>query len=237
MGRKRARQQPSRRPQRQDLPHRNLDAESPAVPERNSIDEGPLIEPLLPEDYVRERALLIDMEQKSADQHDKAILNLAMAALGGSITFMQVIAPTPVAGTLWLVRGGWIFLAGSILTILVSFLSSQWACQQMRQSLDDIQSGDSGETKGIDWSKWTHRFNVVSFSLFGIGVCLLVVFSICNFPNGDKQSMSNSSDSERNRAYQQSKDDDGRGAIPPRRPVVAQPSPPSTPKSGQKPTK
>src|SRR5262245_8526451 len=76
-------------------------------------------EPSLKEEvYLDERKLLVDLEQKSADQHDKAILTLAAGGLALSITFLEKIAPNPRPDTLWLIAFSW----GGFITSLVAIL-------------------------------------------------------------------------------------------------------------------
>jgi hypothetical protein len=96
--------------------------------------------------YVRERTLLIEMEQKSADQHDKAILAVASGGLALSVTFLKDIAPHPLPETLKFLGLSWICFVIGILTILLSFQTSQSACRKQRDFLDNrYRSGSDSQ--------------------------------------------------------------------------------------------
>ena len=71
--------------------------------------------------YLSERTLLIEIEQKSAAQHDKAILTVASGGLALSLTFLKEIAPHPLPETWKYIGISWACFVLSILTILLSF--------------------------------------------------------------------------------------------------------------------
>ena len=75
--------------------------------------------------YLDERRLLIEAEQKGAQQFDKAILTLTAGALAISLTFIKNIAPHPKAWTI-------IFLALAWFTFIVSLLSTLQETHKMR---------------------------------------------------------------------------------------------------------
>ena len=96
------------------------------------------------------------MEQKSADQHDKAILAIASGGLALSVTFLKDIAPHPLPET-WKYLGiSWVCFVVSILAILLSFLTSQSACRKQRDFLDDQYQKVSPivADKKNCWSVW-----------------------------------------------------------------------------------
>lgn len=86
--------------------------------------------------YLWERRALIETEQNQSLQYDKAILTLSAGALGVTVVFVHEIAPAPDKDTLHFLFGGWAAFALSILSTLFSFLSSQAAHRQQRDSLD-----------------------------------------------------------------------------------------------------
>jgi len=132
--------------------------------------------------YLQERSTLIEIEQKSADQHDKAILTISMGGLAVSVTFLKDIAPHPLPGTLWSIGVSWFFFVASMLTILASFLTSQIACRRQRDLLDELyQHGTRGAERKADWwASLTHRLNVVSYILVFLAVGFLAFFSWLN---------------------------------------------------------
>jgi hypothetical protein len=144
--------------------------------------------------YVRERALLVEMEQKSAVQHDKAILTVASGGLALSITFLKDIAPHPSPET-WMYLGiSWGCFVVGILAILLSFQTSQSACRKQRDFLDNLyqKSSISGSEKN-GWSSWTNWLNWASYALVFFAVVFFTLFSWLNLGKGDQKIMTNKS--------------------------------------------
>jgi hypothetical protein len=174
--------------------------------------------------YLRERTLLVEMEQKSADQHDKAILAIASGGLALSVTFLKDIAPHPLPET-WKYLGiSWVCFVFGILAILLSFLTSQSACRKQRDFLDDIyQKGSDSETdKKNRWSLWTNCLNWGSYALVFFAIVFFTLFSWLNLGKGGHEIMT---DTPQNQQVQ-SKTEHGNvqeGYVPPKPPA----SPPS----------
>jgi len=146
-----------------------------------ALDEGSATG--LTEDvYLQERTTLIEIEQKSADQHDKAILTISMGGLALSITFLKDIAPQPLPGTVWSIGTSWSLFVASMLAILASFLTSQVACRRHRDLLDELFQFGTRETerKADWWSSLTHWLNVISYILVFTAVGFLAFFSWLN---------------------------------------------------------
>ena len=138
------------------------------------------------ETYFRERTTLIDMEQKSADQHDKAILTLTAGALGLSITFLDKIAANPLPETLFLVGLSWLLFILAIICIVASFLTSQSACRRQRELLDGEYSTGLVPDENNRPADWTRYLNIGAYGLFVLGVICLALFSWWNLSAGDK---------------------------------------------------
>jgi hypothetical protein len=132
--------------------------------------------------YLKERSTLIEIEQKSADQHDKAILTVAAGGFAISITFLKEIAPTPTPSTMWLLGTAWGCFVASMLIILLSFQTSQTACRRQRDLLDSLYSDPQSEkpTNLTFWATVTIWLNVASYVLLFLAVCFLAVFSWMN---------------------------------------------------------
>lgn len=86
--------------------------------------------------YLEERKLLIHAEYEESRLFDKAILTLTAAAFGLSLTFIRQIVPTIKAGTVWILICAWAGFCISLLSTLISFLTSQYACSKQREILE-----------------------------------------------------------------------------------------------------
>jgi len=132
--------------------------------------------------YLDERKALVEGENASADQFDKAILTLAAGALGLSLVFLEKIAPNPSPKTINYLSISWTALVVSLIAILSSFILSQHAYRRQREILEDEIFPVAG--KQVDsvnwWSIWTTRLNWLSIATFIIGATMLAVFSIAN---------------------------------------------------------
>ncbi len=170
--------------------------------------------------YLDERKLLVDLEQKSADQHDKAMLTLAAGGLALSITFLEKIAPNPLPDTLWLIACSWGGFITSLFAILASFQTSQWACCRQRDILDQKLMGSSGQQcdERNRWARWTHWLNVTSYACFLAAVVFLACFSWRNIPTGGAKIVA-----DQDRPKVENKDDrqkTGADVIPPKAPAT-----------------
>lgn len=136
--------------------------------------------------YLEERNFLIKSKLDQSRQFDKAILTLAAGALGLSITFIKQIAPVIKPGTKCLLVGAWIGFGLSILLTLISFLTSQSACEKQIKILEkeffDNQKNAKDNQKN-KWATWTLWSNIISIISFIIGTFLLAYFSGKNLPN------------------------------------------------------
>lgn len=132
--------------------------------------------------YLEERKLSIEAERGTAQQFDKAILTLAAGALALSITFINQIAPYPKPESIYFLIGAWSLFCLSMLSTLISFLTSQKACRNARDILDEIFHNDKQNniTKDNKAATWTNRLNYCSIALFIWGVILLIIFSAMN---------------------------------------------------------
>jgi len=79
------------------------------------------------ENYLKERKLLVEAQQQSYQQFDKAILTLSSGGLGVSIIFLRDILPLEQITNYCFLIGSWILFTISITCTLISFLASQYA--------------------------------------------------------------------------------------------------------------
>ena len=133
--------------------------------------------------YLAERKILIDAERDTAQQFDKAILTLAAGALALSITFINQIAPQPKPNSVCFLILAWSLFSFSILSTLISFLTSQVACRQARDILDQQITGQDPNHRSTAKTR-TNRLNYFSIGTFIFGVIFLVVFSSINLFQG-----------------------------------------------------
>jgi len=135
--------------------------------------------------YLEERKSLVDAEREGSRLFDKAILTLAAGAFGLSLTFIRQIVPNIISGTMFMLICAWVGFCISLLSTLISFLTSQFACSKQREILEaEYFDNHSGyEKKAIFKNKtaiWTKRLNILSIFTFIIGVIFLAIFSIIN---------------------------------------------------------
>jgi len=132
--------------------------------------------------YLDERKILVESDQVSADQLDKNILTLAGGALGLSIVFLEKIAPDPLPASFKFLYCSWAALLFSLLTMLSSFLSSQYAHKRQVKILEAEMFPDESSQHDITncWSSATRMLNLASILSFGAGIVLLGVFSAQN---------------------------------------------------------
>lgn len=170
--------------------------------------------------YVRERTLLVEMEQKSADQHDKAILTIASGGLALSVTFLKDIAPHPLSETWKYLGAAWVCFVVGILTILLSFQTSQSACRKQRDFLDDLyQKGTASEAEKNWWSSWTNWLNWGSYALVFFAIVFFTLFSWLNLGKGDQGTMTDKPLNQQVQSKMKPIEVKG-GSVPPKLPVA-----------------
>jgi len=98
--------------------------------------------------------------------------------LGLSITFVHDIVREPIPGTKVLLAKGWLLLALSLLAVLASMLTSQFA---LRRAIDQVDRDVAyEETLGGWYSRATLWLNVFAGLSFLIGLGFLAYFTIVN---------------------------------------------------------
>ncbi len=137
--------------------------------------------------YLDERKALIDAEHESARLFDKAILTLTSGAFGLSLAFIRQIVPSIKCGTKLFLIFGWMGFSLSLLSTLISFLISQFACRKQREILELEYSRDQKQNSQEDkqniknkWACCTNRLNISSLVFFILGLIFLAVFVIIN---------------------------------------------------------
>lgn len=133
--------------------------------------------------YLDERKALIDANREAARLFDKAILTLTAGAFGLSLAFIRQIAPSIREGTIYCLIFGWAGFSLSLLSTLISFLSSQYACKRQIEilELDYIDNQNSLKEKNIP-AILTKCLNILSIFFFILGLVFLAIFIILNLP-------------------------------------------------------
>lgn len=142
-------------------------------------EAGPTKQDTLYQTYIDERKSLVEGEAKSADQFDKTLVTLAGGALGVSLVFLEKIAPQPKPSSLIFLYFAWGGFVVSLLLILASFLTSQYAYRRQRRILE-IRFFDENEDTRNFWLRGTQWLNWSAIMVFIFGACMLVVFSVTN---------------------------------------------------------
>ncbi len=130
--------------------------------------------------YLSFRESLNSLEQKTTEQLDKTIVQLAMAALGVTVIFRGNLAPDPAWWTIPILFLSWTALVGSIISVVVSHRASQEAIRYQRDLLDTEMETQKVPNQTNPSAEKTERWNRRALSLFVAGVILLLVFSGAN---------------------------------------------------------
>lgn len=141
--------------------------------------------------YLEERKSLIDAQQQSYQQFDKAILALSSGGLGLSFIFLKDIVHAEEISQDWLLIISWTLFAFSILSTLVSFLTSQYAYKKQLELLDDyfIKREPKVLTERNKASRATELLNGFAALLFFVAIVGMICFGSVNLTKG-RSSMS-----------------------------------------------
>jgi hypothetical protein len=141
------------------------------------------------------RRRLEEESYKVEAAYDKTLIALSGGALAISVAFLKDVAPHPAASTIWILRASWLFLVGSLLSILTSMLTSQRAFDQGIEDLDRrLEAARDGTSVADDEvtarlfrryanaTRWLNRF---SAGLFVAGAFLFLAFATLNVVQGE----------------------------------------------------
>jgi hypothetical protein len=120
----------------------------------------------------------VEFHAKQSDAFDKAVLTLSGGALGVSMTFIHQIVQSPSVGSLWILGMAWSAFACSILAILISLLTGQWAINKAIQQIDANTIHD--ERAGLWYAQVTSGLNITACGMFVLGVGLMAWFCLEN---------------------------------------------------------
>lgn len=129
--------------------------------------------------YIDERKSLVDAAREGARTFDKAILTLASGSYGLSIAFLKDVVPKPQSNTMIWLALAWILFSLSIITILISFIAGQKACEQrIINAYAELVNGEKN-LKSC-WATTAGVLNYISVALFTMAVGAYACFVYWN---------------------------------------------------------
>jgi len=110
--------------------------------------------------------MLIEASEASSHSFDKAILTLASGAFALSLVFLKDVAPVLNKSTLYLLKWGWSFFALCLVCILVSFQTSQIACNHLLKRIykENVEKNKWGTITRI--LNWTSIVSLIAAIIF-----------------------------------------------------------------------
>jgi hypothetical protein len=132
----------------------------------------------LTEQISNYRTMLQEMAERMQASYDQTIITLSGGGLGLSLTFYKNIVPEHPTCKCLLVQA-WIIWAISIVTILISFNTSQYA---LRKAIDQLDDGSIHNKPAGGWmNSATAILGIVGGVCFILGIILLASFIVINF--------------------------------------------------------
>lgn len=132
-----------------------------------------------------------EIEQQAAASFDKYLVSLTTGTFGLSLYFVDKLGHELVPGSRCWMIWGWSLLAGSLLSLLLSLLSSQSAFRRSRVVLDALHNAKLSENpteamSRVDQSNWcnalVYGLNIAAFGCFTMGALCFLVFCCKNLP-------------------------------------------------------
>jgi len=115
------------------------------------------------------RQFLLEADERSTANFDKATLTLAGGGLGVSLTFLKDIASKPPSGA-WLLFTAWFCW---VLSVTLVLLSQHTSHQSLRLYLQ--------ENPANRWHELTRWLNWCAPAFFIVGTVAMVIFASLNF--------------------------------------------------------
>jgi hypothetical protein len=131
--------------------------------------------------YLSTRADYIARERVASEKVDQVLLAGAAGALALSVTFMEQLAPSPQAATMWMLVMGWGSLLASLALGLLTFELRAQAYAFGRRQLDKVR--DPAMVDAGTLRRWNFALLILRIlSLFSlvVGVIYLVTFAYFN---------------------------------------------------------
>lgn len=123
------------------------------------------------------RKLLQNLEIKSLESYDKAVMSLSGGGLGISFAFINDYLGEASVNCKLLLVSSWVCWSISILIVIFSYLFSHYA---IRKAIESVDNGEITDSLGGKFDIITRVSNVLSGLLFFIGTILMVMFVSIN---------------------------------------------------------
>lgn len=129
-------------------------------------------------DIAAYRNMLIEIEQRVAEQFDKTILTIAGGALAISLAFIKDVVGEGTIQKGWLLVTSWASLTACLIFILISFYFGLLAYRKAQDQVDD--NTIKNETPGGYYSKILITCNALGIVLLCVGLITLFTFAYNN---------------------------------------------------------
>ena len=138
---------------------------------------------------------LQDSCQSGEEKYDAAILTMAPAALGLSVTFIKDVVKLNDADWMWFLYGSWILLAISTLSVVLSFRLSSAAMQWAMKRMNDVWFQPYTVIRSELDENWrnvvTTGLNNLAGASFVVGLISMALFVALNVNLSKERSMKN----------------------------------------------
>lgn len=159
------------------------------------MPEGSDLQPLERQEYLERRKDLAEQYREAIGNYDKLVPWGAGGALFLSITFLEKIAPHPLASSRWLLLSAWGFLLVALGSSMWSHYTSSRIFSRRINLLDNRQRVGKGDDSDAwererqrlegrvrRWGRLTALLNPLAGWALVIGVAFLAGFAFANAP-------------------------------------------------------
>lgn len=132
------------------------------------------------EEWKEYRKSILEAKSKSDDDFEKYITLISSGGLGLTIAYINDIIPIKESVGSWVLFIGWIMLCATLFINLLSHYKSSINNEKTIAEIEEL--GYEELSKNIDSRNKTIRcLNLISIITVGIGLLLIIIFTIVNF--------------------------------------------------------
>lgn len=159
------------------------------------MPKGQDLQPLDRQEYLERRKDLAEQYREAIGNYDKLVPWGAGGSLFLSITFLEKIAPHPLASSRWLLLASWALLLVALAASMWSHYTSSRIYSRRIKLLDNRQRvGKGNDTDGWEkehkkleaevnrWGRLTAFLNPLAGWALVVGIALLAGFAVANAP-------------------------------------------------------
>jgi len=126
------------------------------------------------------RKSILEVKSKSDDDFEKYITLISSGGLGVTIAYINDIIPIKESVGSWVLFLGWIMLCTTLFLNLLSHYKSSINNEKTIDEIDELEYEEL--TNNIDSRNKTIRcLNLLSIITVGMGLLLVIIFTIINF--------------------------------------------------------